>query len=156
MDIVIGIGDYAISNRKEDRLKTFALASCVALIVYTPAKRVAGMIHIALPHSCDSEEARFRPYYYATHGIPLLISKFYTGYGCNQRELDIRLYGGAVSTRRDDYFQIGPRNVETVHKVLRELNLKVQEEQTGGTDSRSLVMDVADGTVQVIRQPLKI
>ena len=47
MDKIVGIGEYAISNRREDIIKTFALASCVAVTAYSPSKGVAGMVHIA-------------------------------------------------------------------------------------------------------------
>ena len=63
MDRIIGIGEYIISDDPEDSIKTFALASCVAVTFYNPFIHLAGMVHIALPTPMDLEEAQRRPGY---------------------------------------------------------------------------------------------
>ena len=50
-DLTIGIGEWAVSADASRALKTFALGSCVAVLIYDVKIRVAGMIHIALPDS---------------------------------------------------------------------------------------------------------
>ena len=36
--LIVGVGDYKVSNNSEDEIKTFALGSCVAVIVYDKKK----------------------------------------------------------------------------------------------------------------------
>lgn len=154
MDKIVGIGEYVISNGSEDYIKTFALASCIAVIAYNPLMKVAGMIHIALPAPADRKEGMRRPGYYATTGIPLLINKMCQEYGCKIEDLKIKLFGGALSIRNDDYFKIGSRNFSAVRDTLAKMNLRVTEAQTGGTVSRSLEMDVRTGSIRMTTLPI--
>jgi chemotaxis protein CheD len=154
MDIIVGIGEYAISKFEGDLIKTFALASCVAITAYNPLIKVAGMIHIALPTPTDREEGMRRPGYYATSGIPLLINKMGKEYGCKMEDLKIKIFGGALSIRNDDYFRIGPRNCLAVSDTLERMNIKVLEAQTGGTVSRSLEMHVQTGLIIMTTLPI--
>lgn len=154
MDKIVGIGEYAISNHQEDSLKTFALASCVAITAYNPLIKVAGMIHIALPTPSDREDGKRRPGYYATSGIPLLVNKMCKEYGCKIEDLQIKLYGGAQSIRNDDYFRIGQRNCSVVRDTLLGMKIKVLEAQIGGTVSRSLKMNVQTGLIIMTTLPI--
>ncbi len=40
--IILGVGDYGASNSPEDEVKTFALGSCVSVIMLDPATRTVG------------------------------------------------------------------------------------------------------------------
>lgn len=152
MDKVIGIGEYAISDNTEDVLKTFALSSCVALTAYYPRNKVMGMVHIALPFS--QEKQIHNPFYYAETAIPALIEKMCIQYGCNKPGLEIKLYGGAESTRKGDVFNIGKRNMEMIVSILNRMNLPVRFCDTGGHLSRNISADVATGAVKVNSQPI--
>jgi len=157
MDKIVGIGELAISDNKNDIIKTFALASCVAVTVYCSKKNAAGMVHIALPSPSPSgNNGRTRSTYYAKTGVPLLINRMCAEFGCSKHELEIRLYGGADSIRNDDVFNIGRRNIEAVKKVLSSLNLKYHTAEVGGIISRTLEMDVASGKIKIFTQPLNI
>ncbi len=157
MDRIVGIGEYAISNNENDTIKTFALGSCVAVTVYSPLKNVAGMVHIVLPSSdLSSDDSNTRPCYYATTAVPFLINKICSEFGCLKGGLKIELFGGAKSVRDNDVFKIGQRNIETVKKILNDLNLVYSATETGGTYSRTLEMDVATGKVKVALQPITI
>lgn len=155
MDKVIGIGDYAMSDQESDKLVTFALSSCVAVTVYSPEEIAAGMIHVVLPTpslgfkaSCD------RICYYAETGIPFLINQMCKKYGCSKDSLEIKLFGGAVSPRSDDYFKVGTKNVQKAVEVLQGMDLDFTLAEVGGTFCRTIEFDVASGQVRVKRQPL--
>lgn len=156
MNHIIGIGEYRVSANREDCLKTYALASCVAVTLYSPLRKIAGMIHVALPDPFDEEESRVRPGYYATSGVPLLFNVMCTEFGCQEGELLIHLYGGAGSIRKKDYFNIGRRNLEAVYKILSGRKLTVHHREVGGTISRTLEMDVATRRVKVFSGQLTI
>ena len=47
--VVVGISDCKISGDSEDLLITYALGSCIAVILYDPVVKVGGMLHYMLP-----------------------------------------------------------------------------------------------------------
>jgi chemotaxis protein CheD len=154
---IIGIGEYAISDDTSDVLKTFALSSCVALVVYSRIKKILGMVHIALPNSGIMQNGVIEnPGYYADTAVSMLIRKACFEYGCTKEELELRLFGGAQSIREGDVFKIGIRNIEMVLSVLSQMNLKICFYDTGGKSARSIEAEVATGTVKVAYQPLSI
>ena len=63
MDIIsVGIGEYKVTSNKEHVLKTYALGSCVAIIIYEKIKKIAGLLHVALPDSSiDTRKAATNP-----------------------------------------------------------------------------------------------
>lgn len=157
MDKIVGIGEIAVSNNKKDMIKTFALSTCVAVAAYSPIKNAAGMVHIALPSPAQPGNAGvLRPGYYATTGVPYLIEKMCTEMGCLKGELRVELFGGARSVRKNDIFNIGQRNLDTVKEILNKLNIRYNATETGGTCSRSLHMDVATGRIEMTTQPIAI
>lgn len=157
MNIVIGIGDYAVSDNEKDVLKTFALGSCVALTVYSPKKRVLGMAHIALPHSnIDIEASKNRPGHFADTAIPLLLDIFSSKYGCNKNDLVYNIYGGSKSIQANDIFKIGKRNVETIVDIFNKNNISLNKSETGGLVSRTIEADVNSGNVKLSIYPINI
>ena len=47
----MGIGDIGISSGRDGEVKTYALGSCVAVIVYDKIRKRAAMAHVTLPDS---------------------------------------------------------------------------------------------------------
>jgi chemotaxis protein CheD len=67
--IVLGVGDFEASNKPEDTIKTYALGSCVGVVMVDPKARIAGMIHVALPDSnINPAKAKQHPGYFADTG----------------------------------------------------------------------------------------
>ncbi len=154
MDLIVGIGQFEITNNENAFLKTYSLSSCVAVTVYSPLRKVAGMIHVVLPAPFNDQDGVTRPGYYAKTGIPLLINTMCRKYGCRKEELQVQMYGGARSRQSFDIYDIGRKNVDAVKKILSELGLSVQKTDLLGTESRSITMEAKTGLVTVYRQPL--
>lgn len=155
MDTVIGIGEYAVSQGEAHTIKTYALASCVAVTAYSPLKKVGGMVHVALPFPTGGDSKQ-RPGYFATTGVPMLVDKLCQEFGCRKGELKIQIYGGAKSINENDIFNIGKKNIEAVIQILTNLKLKVHKLEVGGTNSRTIEMDLTTGYVKVSIQPIRI
>ncbi|HYE83501.1 MAG TPA: chemotaxis protein CheD [Clostridia bacterium] len=156
MEKIVGLGDCAVSANPEEKIITHALASCVAVTAYSPWKKVAGMLHIVLPCTIQSQKDNASPYYYAVTGIPLMIDRMCGEYGCNRSELNIKLFGGADSIREKDVFKLGQKNKQMAEKVLTDMKLSFDASETGGVLSRTLEMDVASGVIIVRYQPITI
>ena len=154
MDLIVGMGDYAVTEAKDAVIKTYALASCVAVTVYSPLKKVAGMIHVVLPAPMHAKDAWNRPAYYAVTGIPLLLDTMCRKYGCSKSELQVQMYGGAESMINMDIYDIGNRNINAVKRILYELGLTIHKSDLRGNESRSISMEAKSGLVEVYRQPI--
>lgn len=154
MELVVGLGEIIVSDREEDVIKTFALASCVAVTVHSPLKKVAGMIHIVLPHPFDRRDCEERPGYFAESGIPLLFQKMCGYYGCRKEELRVQMYGGADSINRKDIYRVGLQNINAARQKLIEMGIAVCGADLRGTESRTIAMEVGSGRIEVLRQPM--
>ncbi|SHH83093.1 chemotaxis protein CheD [Clostridium grantii] len=153
---VLGIGDYYISNSKEKIIKTYSLGSCVAITIHCPVKKVTGMAHIALPYSTNEKDIKTRPAYFANTAIPLMLHEFSFRYGCNVNNLQVGIFGGALSIRKNDVFRIGQKNVESIKEILRRKCLPIQQEDVGGFFSRTVEIQVSTGKVKIHTNPIII
>jgi len=53
---VVGVADVAVSSNPEDTLITYSLGSCIGVVIYDPAAKVAGLLHYMLPESTVDPE----------------------------------------------------------------------------------------------------
>lgn len=149
----VGIGEWAVSKDAEDVIKTYALGSCVAVMIYDSKVRVAGLIHVALPESSvDEERAKAQPGYFADTGLPRMIEEM-KGLGATRSNVWVKLAGGAAVMDAAGFFDIGKRNVLAVKRILWKSSLGPVAEDTGGNNSRTVTFAVADGSVQLSSGP---
>lgn len=144
----VGIGDWYVSNEDEE-IKTYALGSCVALLVWDAVAKVGGMIHIALPEGqINPDKARDKPGYFADTGLPLLFSEL-KRLGANRRSCWVKLVGGASILDENNTFDIGRRNALAVKKYLWKIGLALTSEDIGGTISRTVSLYTATGELTI-------
>lgn len=141
----MGIGEWSVSNDAADQLKTYALGSCIAVLIYDGSLGIAGMIHIALPESkADPERARKLPGYFADTGLPLMIEEM-KKLGATREHVWVKLAGGASMMDPTGFFDIGKRNLLAAKRILWGSSLGAIAEDTGGTMSRTVTLVVANG-----------
>ncbi|MDY0267675.1 chemotaxis protein CheD [Trichloromonas sp.] len=147
--MVLGIGDYGASKQPDTEIKTYALGSCIAVVLLDPQTRTVGMIHIALPESkINPAKAKEKPGYFADTGLPLLLQEM-VRHGCQPKGkgLIIKLAGGAAIMDYNDTFNIGKRNLLAIKKILWSYGLGPRSEDVGGTFSRTVSVSVKTGEV---------
>jgi chemotaxis protein CheD len=145
--ITVGIGDYQISSNPADIIKTYALGSCVAVMIYDKVKKIAGMIHIALPESSvDLVKAGKSPGHFADTGLPLLIEGM-KKLGAFKANVWIKIAGGASVMDDKLFFDIGKRNILAIKKILWKSNMGPISEDTGLDFSRTVMMTVDTGDI---------
>ena len=151
----VSIGEFVVSDRADDVITTVALGSCIAVCLWEPKARVAGMLHFMLPESTLNEErARERPAVFADTGIPLLFRAAYE-LGAEKKRCAVRLVGGAelaTSAAEGDgkgVFNVGRRNVLAARAVLWRNGIMTGGELVGGTVARTIAMNVSDGRIVV-------
>ncbi|MFZ3115503.1 MAG: chemotaxis protein CheD [Syntrophales bacterium] len=148
-DIVIGIADLKFSNNRNDALVTYALGSCIAVAIYDPAVKVAGLLHYMLPDSSlDAVKAKATPGMFADTGIPLLFKSCYK-MGADKRRIIVRVAGGASILDNTNYFRIGEKNIMALRQIFWRNKVFIDNEDTGENYNRTLRLDVADGKVVV-------
>jgi len=147
MPIFIGVGEFGVSNRIGEVLKTMALGSCIAVIALAPQKGVAGLLHIQLPESSINPGlAADKPGMFADTGIPLLLQLLQQA-GCSQKELTIKLAGAAQILDPNNTFSIGKRNYLATKKFLWAKRLFPKPEDVGENFSRTVVLTVGQEKV---------
>jgi chemotaxis protein CheD len=148
--IVIGIGEYAVSNDPDSTIITHALGSCVAVCLWDPVAKVGGMVHVLLPDSkINPERASTQPGAFADTGIPLLFKTAYAQ-GAVKSRCRVHLVGGAtISGALQMEPSVGKRNVLAARQMLWRNGVMVEKEHVGGSVARNVSIDVTDGTVQL-------
>ncbi len=145
----VGIGEWVVSADPSVSIKTFALGSCVAVIIYDTKLRIGGLIHVALPDSTiDAARAASQPGYFADRGLPIMIEEM-KKLGAERSHIWVKLVGGASMLDPDNLFDIGKRNILAVKRILWRSSLGPLAEDTGGEISRTVSLNVGDGSTLV-------
>ncbi len=151
--VVVGIGEYAVSADPEATLVTYALGSCIAVAIFDPVSRIGGLLHYMLPDSSlDQEKAIQRPGMFADTGIPLLFQKAYQ-LGAVRSRIEVAVMGGAQVMDASETFNIGKRNHLALRKIFWKAGILVRSEDVGGTQSRTVRLELSNGRI-VIRRGL--
>jgi chemotaxis protein CheD len=147
--LVVGISDCQVSVEPDSELVTYALGSCIAVSVWDPMRRIAGMLHYMLPESSmDAHKAETHPYMFADTGIERLM-KAACDKGADRRRLVVRLAGGAQVLDPQGVFNIGKRNYQAARKMLWKYGMLIASEAVGGEVSRTVRLTAEDGRLRV-------
>ena len=144
MKQIVAVGDMKV-GKDGDVLVTHALGSCLGLIVYDPVARVGGLLHAMLPLSrINPHKAESHPYMFVDRGVPLLFKTVYRMGGQKQR-LIVKAAGCGSPLGKNAMFKIGERNYTVLKKLLWKNSILLEAEDVGGTDSRTVHVDIATG-----------
>ncbi len=148
-NIVLGVGEYGASNTADGTVKTFALGSCIAVIIMHPPTMTVGMVHVALPDSStNAERAKERPGYFADTGIPALMQEMGKISGNKTpKGYVVKIAGGAKVMDPDSLFNIGERNDLAIKKILWKFGLGPLASDVGGSISRTVAGYVNTGEI---------
>lgn len=141
--IVVGIADMKMA-KGDGVLITYALGSCIGLCFEDPALRLGALLHIMLP--MNMEAGRKNPLKYADTGIRETVRQM-TAKGALKTRITVKIAGGAkmFEVKGGNLGNIGQRNIESVHTILRQEGIRLIGEDCGGTVARTLLFDVASG-----------
>lgn len=147
--IKVDIANLQVSNDPASALITYALGSCIAVVLYDPVIRAGGMIHYMLPSSkTNPEKAKSLPAMFADTGVPLLFEKMYA-LGCKKENLIVKVAGGGKLYEDNGVFDIGKRNYTVLRKMLWKNSILISAENIGGAKSRTVRINIGDGKVVV-------
>jgi len=129
----------------EGILVTYALGSCIGLCFHDPRLRMGALLHIMLP--LNMEAGRTHPLKYADTGIRETLRQM-EAKGASRSRMTVKIAGGAKMfevTGCSGLGNIGQRNIESVHAVLKRENIRLLAEEVGGKVARTLLFDVVSG-----------
>lgn len=142
--LVVGIADMKMA-RQNGMLITYALGSCIGICLYDPLIQLAALVHIMLP--LNMETGRKSPLKYADSGICETLRRM-ESQGAARARIVAKIAGGArmfETPGGGNLGNIGQRNIESTHMVLRREGIRLLREDVGGTVARTLLFDVASG-----------
>lgn len=137
----------------EPSIVTTLLGSCVAVTMFSPARKIGAICHALLPQPGRNEPGRNGApdgYHYVSLAIPAMLDKFRL-YKIRGSELEIKLFGGAsvLGPRLDENLEtsIGALNVRLAKRLLAEANLRILRSHVGGGTGRKLLFNTDTGEV---------
>lgn len=150
--LVVGVADYKVTKDPEAVLVTHALGSCIGVTVYDPQAKVGGMLHFMLSSSKNAKaKAELKPAMFADTGVPMLFKDAYK-LGAKKENLVVTAAGGAEILGDCECFKIGARNRTILRKLFWKNEILIAAEDTGGTKSRTMQLNLSDGFVELRSQ----
>lgn len=138
MMVRVGMADMNTCT-SPDVITTLGLGSCVGIVLYDPAKKIAGMVHVMLPDSMEiihnENKAKF-----ADTGITTLLDKMIQQ-GAVKSRIIAKIAGGAQMFgfhNVSDLLRVGEKNVEATKLQLQKLKIPILAEDTGANYGRTI------------------
>jgi chemotaxis protein CheD len=148
--IAVDIADFKVSTDVDSVLVTYALGSCIAVMVYDPVRKAGGMIHYMLPLSETApEKARSRPAMFADTGIPLLFRAM-RDIGGTKSDWIVKVAGGGSLYGDDRGYAIGQRNYIILREIFGKAGVMITAEDVGGAKSRTTRLYIASGRCTIL------
>jgi chemotaxis protein CheD len=145
--ICVGMGELAISAYPGNDIACLGLGSCIAICAFDNRLKIGAMAHVVLPDSAGREAKNTAKY--ADLAIPLLTNELECA-GSYMRDVQIILVGGAsIFQPFSKTMDIGKRNYEAVKMHLQKTKLPIVREDVGGTESRTIILNVKDGILRL-------
>ena len=141
--ITVGIADMKMA-KGSGVLITYALGSCIGLCFEDPVLHLGALLHVMLP--MNMEAGRKNAFKYADTGIRETLRQM-TGKGAQKSRITVKIAGGAkmFEVNGGSLGNIGQRNIESVHTILRQEGIRLTAEDVGGKVAHTLLFDVASG-----------
>jgi chemotaxis protein CheD len=150
--VVVNVGDMVVSQDPSDVLVTYSLGSCLGVAVYDPLARVGGLIHCKLPLSCNHPvKAAQNPCIFVDTGMTVFLNALFAR-GLRRNRAVVSVAGAAQNARLKESFPIGKNNCVVLRKILWKNEILISAGDLGGTGSRNLWLNMANGKVVVSSQ----
>lgn len=134
-EVFVGSGQLTI--------RAMAIGSCIAIAVFDPKTKIAGMAHIMLAGQAPERFSEIIKY--AFDGIEHMLDLM-SDAGSSLNDIEVCLVGaGNILRRKDD--TICEANIESVTRILKEKNIAVKASVLGGTKRKSVFIDIDNGLV---------
>jgi len=151
-ELAVGIAGMIVAQGQDERIVTHALGSCIALTVFDPVAEVGGVLHYVLdrPRSAKLTEEQSEGMFAST-GVPAFFNEAYA-LGASKDRMIVCAAGAAEMLGGAGGLQIGKRNQMMLRKILWKSGVTLAAEDTGGSVSRRLRMNLKSGLIEIHAQ----
>ncbi len=146
---------YMKTGREGDVLITYALGSCLGLMVYDPVVRVGGLLHAMLPLSkINKQKAAIQPFIFVDIGVPAMFEALYD-LGGQKNQMVVKATGCGNPIGKNELFNIGERNFAMLKTLLLEDDIVLESSDVGGPSNRTVHFDLSTGQALISRDGKK-
>jgi chemotaxis protein CheD len=135
----VGMADLVVVNAPAT-LITLGLGSCIGLVIFDAAAKVAGMAHIMLPDSRGAKVIE-KVGKFADTAVPAVISEMIKK-GALKTHMKAKIAGGAqmfaVPGSSTEFLAVGVRNVKETTEMLSKAGIALLASDTGGNKGRTV------------------
>ena len=146
--VEIPMGGLGLTEKNKTTLQTF-VGSCVAICLYDPVAKIAGMAHVMLPKNNTTDAIPKPEGKFVDVAIRVLLERLAAN-GAQQSRLKAKMAGGASVFQNEgnkNIFNIGTRNVDAIRAALAEKKIPILSEDVGEKGGRWVIFDVNSGTM---------
>ena len=142
----VNCSEMKISANPAETLVAFSIGSGMAVTAHDPVCAVGGILNFMLPssHNANGINPDRAPFMFADTGIPAFLAAL-DAQDARPDRLKIVVAGGAHIMDQTDAFNIGLKNLAALKSCLDAYNLKIHHENTGGSSSRTLSLEIGSG-----------
>lgn len=148
LEVFLQPGEYHWADT-DTRIRTI-LGSCIALCFWHPKLKIGGMIHYMLPKRLDqTKKPDNLDAKYGDEAVQLILQKMKKA-GTKPQEYHVKAFGGAnmfKKTINSNSIQVGERNIEIAHALIKEHGFQLKTENVGEDFHRSIMFDIWSGDV---------
>ncbi len=148
--IKVGMAQFRVATAPA-RMMTFALGSCVGIVLYDPVSKIGGLAHVMHPNS-ERVRNNINKAKFVDTVVELMLSRM-AKKGALRSRIKAKIFGGAKMfqsiSASPGVIQIGEENVKATREELARRNIPIVAESIGGTKGRTVFFDVTSGRVTV-------
>ena len=127
---------------KEATVISTILGSCAAVCLWDRRLKVGGMNHYLLPEGPEESTNRLR---YGNVANPELLKQM-LDLGCQVKDLQAKIFGGASAFAADPVLAVGSKNVVLAEEFLRDAGIATVAKDVSGKHGRRLTFNTGDGS----------
>jgi len=149
--MVINVSMAEVKTAKSpERLTTFPLGSCVAVMLYDEMTRIGSIAHIMLP-DIKLAKSKMNKAKFANTAVEIMLKEM-IGLGAARERIKAKITGGSnmfSSIAPAHSMHIGLRNVAMVKNELKKRKIRLVAEDTEENYSRSVEFILETGMVRI-------
>ena len=143
----VNFSEMKLSSNPAETLVAFSIGSGIGVTAFDPVSGVGGLFNFMLPDSTraagvDPEKS---PLMFADTGVPFFVQALFEQ-GIHPDRMKVVIAGGAHIMDQTGMFNIGEKNYGALKSVLASYDIKIHHEDIGGTNSRTLSLEIGSGS----------
>ncbi len=129
----------------EGLLKIANIGSGMGVILYSPGQGIGAGIHVLAPHSGSFKPRN--PIMYANTAVPHVLEEM-RNQGASP-PFSVAVAGGSAMLAAKEESDTGSKLAEAIKEALANEQLRVKIDQTGGTEVRTMILNIDSGKIKI-------